>query len=48
MGELIVGSLHKFLVIDSASRNYTWKAGVLFVIHGACHAKFWGKYGVMT
>ena len=36
-GKLIFGSLHKFHVIHSASRNYTWKAGILCVIHGVGH-----------
>ena len=43
-GEFIFGLLHKFHVIHSASRNYTWKAGILCVTDGVCHyiEQFWG------
>ena len=34
LGELIFGSLHKFHVVPSASRSYTWNAGILCGIHG--------------
>ena len=43
-GELIFGSLHEFHVVNSASRNYTWKANILCVFDGVGHyiEKFWG------
>ena len=37
LGEVLFGSLHKFHVIHSASRNYTWKARISCVIHGVGH-----------
>ena len=42
--QVIFGSLHHFHVIHTASRNYTWKAGILCVIDGIGHyiEKFWG------
>ena len=45
LGELIFGSLHKSHVIHSASRNYTWKASILFVVSGVGHyiEIFWEK-----
>ena len=31
------GSLHRFHAIHCAPRNYTWKTGILCLIHGAGH-----------
>ena len=45
LGEFIFDPLHKFPVIHSASRNYTWTARFLLVIYGVGHyiETFWGK-----
>ena len=51
-GEFIFSSSHKYNVIHTASRNYTWKTGILCVIHGVGHYidKCWGHilYGLIT
>ena len=35
---IILGSLHEFHVIHCTWRNYTWKAGFLYVINGVGHS----------
>ena len=35
--KFVFGSLHSSYAIHRASRNYTWKAGLLCVIHGVGH-----------
>ena len=37
LGEFVFGPLHTYNAVHCASRNYTWKAGILFVTDGVDH-----------